>query len=104
MAITLGRLGALSAPAGNDIISVSKTRESDVIDISNRSNAGSNSFYRVYRAGFTTETWEIECHDATNILTAIEANPASGLTPYSVSENIGVDGAVTFTITCRSNG
>ena len=101
MAITLGRSGGLTPPFGTDIISVTKTEEAETIDVSNRTNTTGG--YRVFQAGFTSETWEVECHDATGLITELENNSrTSGYTVMGVSENIGIDGAVTFTVTLRS--
>jgi hypothetical protein len=103
MAITLGRSGSLSPGFGTDIISVTKTEEAETIDVSNRSN--SSGGYRVFEAGFTSETFEVECHDATGVISELEnSSGGSGFTVMGVSENIGIDGAVTFTITLRSLG
>jgi hypothetical protein len=105
MAITLGK-DATGAPAfGDGIISATFTEECEVIDVSNRDNVGgtsSNPGYRANRAGFKTQTWEIECHDPTGLITALESNTAtSGFLVMGVTENIGVDGAITFTVTAR---
>ena len=100
MAVPLGRSGSLSAPYGGNIISVTKTVESEAVDISNRSNTSAG--YRVSRAGFKAVTWEIECHDPGTAMTdLLDANADNGATVTSVTENISVDGAVTFTITVR---
>ncbi len=102
MAITLGRDGALSPSFGTDIISVSKTSESEQIDVSNRTNSTGN--YRVFLSGFTNETWEVECHDATGLITEIGNDTSSGYTVTNVTENINLDGPVTFTVTIRNTG
>jgi len=109
MAITLGRSGSLNPTFGagstsvTDIISVTKTEEAETIDVSNRSNTSGG--YRVFQAGFTSETFEVECHDATGLISELETTSGtSGLTVMGVSENIGIDGAVTFTVTLRSLG
>jgi hypothetical protein len=45
--------------------------------------------------------WEIECHDATGLVTSLTTNAASGFTVMSVTENVSIDGAVTYTVTAR---
>jgi hypothetical protein len=102
MAIALGKDGG-APPFGTDIISATYTEECEVIDITNRGNEGGASGaagYRAYAAGFTTKTWEIECHDASGLVTSL-ANNNSGFQVMSVTENISIDGAVTFTVTAR---
>jgi hypothetical protein len=103
MAITLGKDGT-APPFGTDVISATYTEESEVIDVTNRTNKGGtsgNPGYRAYKAGLTSKLWEIECHDASGLITALEQNAASGFTVMGVTENIGIDGAVTFTVTAR---
>lgn len=100
MAVTLGRSGSLSAPYGGNIINVTKTVESEAVDVSNRSNTTGG--YKVSQAGFKSVTWEIECHDPGVAMTdLLDANADNGATVMSVTENINVDGAVTFTITVK---
>jgi hypothetical protein len=54
------------------------------------------------KAGFVTKTWEIECHDPDGLLTSLNAAGTSGsFTVMSVSENIGIDGAVTYSVTLK---
>lgn len=105
MAITLGKASA-APPFGNDVISATYTEEVEVIDVSNRANVGTGTVgYRAFDAGFTSRTWEIECHDATGVLAALGSNTAtSDFVVMGVTENIGIDGAVTFTITAREGG
>lgn len=104
MAISLGKDGS-APPFGDGIISASYTEEQEVIDVTNRSNCGGsagNPGYKANMAGFTTKTWEIECHDPNSVITSLEAQCAAGqFSVMSVTENIGVDGAVTFTITAK---
>lgn len=102
MAIALGKDGS-APPFGTDIINATYTEECEVVDVTNRSNCGGSAGdpgYRAYKAGFTTKTWEIECHDATGLIASLEAN-GSSFQVMSVTENIGIDGAVTFSVTCR---
>lgn len=105
MAIALGKDGS-APPFGADVISATYTEECETIDVSNRSNVGGtsgNPGYRTYQAGFTTKTWEIECHSVTGVISSLESN-GSSFQVMSVSENIGIDGAVTFTVTCKELG
>ena len=104
MAIALGKDGS-APPFGTDVISATYTEETEVIDVTNRTNKGgttSNPGYRAYMAGLTSKTWEIECHDPTGLITALESNgPTSSFIVMGVTENISIDGAVTFTVTAR---
>ncbi len=100
MAVTLGRSGSLSAPYGTNIINVTKTTESEAVDVSNRTNTSGG--YKVSQAGFKSVTWEIECHNPGAAMTdLLDANADNSVTVMSVTENINVDGAVTYTITAK---
>lgn len=100
MAITLGRNGTLTAPYGSNIINITKTVETEAVDISNRSNTSGG--YKVSAAGFKNVTWEVECHDPGTAMTdLLDANADGSVTVTNVTENIGVDGAVTYTITAK---
>ena len=100
MAVTLGRNGSLSAPYGSNIINITKTVETEAVDVSNRSNTAGG--YKVSQAGFKSVTWEIECHDPGVAMTDLmDANTDGGVTVTNVTENINVDGAVTYTITAK---
>jgi hypothetical protein len=103
MAITLGKDVSTEPPFGAGVISATYTEEAETIDISNRSNVGDNvgPGKKVAAVGFTTKTWEIECHDPTGLITALEANATTGWSVMSVSENIGIDGAVTYNVTAK---
>lgn len=105
MAITLGKDGD-TPPFGTDIISATYTEEAEVIDISNRSNIGTGAIgYRQFKTGFMSKQWEIECHDATGVIANLTSNTAtSDFIVMGVTENIGIDGAITFTITAREGG
>jgi len=107
MAIKLGKDGD-APPFGTDVISATYTEEAESIDITNRTNDGGSTGapgYRCYDAGFVTKTWEIECHDATGLVTALETNTATDdFIVMSVTENVSIDGAVTYTVTCREGG
>lgn len=104
MAITLGK-DSTGAPFGAGIISATFTQECETIDISNRTNIGGTSGApgkKAFKAGFVTKTWEIECHDPAGLITSLEAAGTSGsFSVMSVTENIGVDGAVTYNVTAK---
>lgn len=104
MAITLGKDQSDAPPfGGSGIISASYTQECEVVDITNRGNMGGSSGgpgYKQNKAGFTSKTWEIETHDGSGLVTALEA-AGTGFTVMSVTENIGIDGAITFTVTAK---
>jgi hypothetical protein len=105
MAITLGKDAASSPPFGEGIISATFTEECETVDISNRSNVGGSAGApgrRVSRAGFVTKTWEIECHDPDGLIASLTAAGTAGsFSIMSVTENIGVDGAVTYNVTAK---
>jgi hypothetical protein len=104
MAISLGK-DASAPPFGEGIISATFTEECETVDISNRSNIGGSAGApgrRVSKAGFTTKTWEIECHDPDGLITSLTtAGTAGSFSIMSVSENIGIDGAVTYNVTAK---
>ncbi len=104
MSITLGK-DASAPPFGEGIISATFTEECETVDISNRSNVGGSAGApgrRVSRAGFVTKTWEIECHDPDGLITSLTAAGTAGsFSIMSVSENIGIDGAVTYNVTAK---
>jgi hypothetical protein len=106
MAITLGKAGTGVPAVATEIISATYTEEAEQIEVSNRSNIGTGAVgHRKYRTGFVSKTWEIECHDATGVVAKLESNTAtSSFIVTNVSENIGLDGAVTFTVTAREGG
>lgn len=105
MAITLGKDSTSSVPFGVGIINATYTEEQEQIDITNRDNVGGATGgpgYRKYAAGFTSKTWEIECHDATGLIDKLQTNTGTnGWILLGITENIGVDGAVTYTVTAR---
>jgi hypothetical protein len=107
MPIALGKVGE-APPFGTDVISATYTTEVEAVDVTNRSNAGGTGTapgFREHLAGFESRTWEIECHDATGLVTALNSNTAtSSYIVMSVTENISIDGAVTYTVTCREGG
>jgi len=97
MAITLGRNAATAPPIGGNIISAVYTSECETIDISDRTTGQ----YRATAAGFTTESWEIECHDPDGLIAELESVETSGWQVMSVTENITLDGAVTYQVTLK---
>lgn len=108
MAKVLGKDGAGAVPFGVDIISATFTEECEVVDVTNRSNmSGStgNPGYRAFDSGLKSELWEIECHDASGLITALETNSAtSNFLVMGVTENASIDGAITYTVSCRRGG
>lgn len=104
MGIELGKDGS-APPFGTDVISATYTEECETVDVTNRTNCGGttdNPGYRAYKAGLVTKMWEIECHDPTGLTSAIESNTAtSGFIVMGVTENVSIDGAVTYTVTAR---
>lgn len=100
MAIVLGKDGA-APPFGTGIISVTKTEECETIDITNRANAGGGAGRKSFLAGFVTRTFEVECHDATGVIASLEQAAPTGFTVMSVTENIGIDGAITFSLSIK---
>lgn len=100
MAIALGKDGS-APPFGAGIISATFTEECETIDITNRANAGGGAGRKAFLAGYVTRTWEVECHDAAGVITSLEAAAPTGYTVMSVTENIGIDGAITFSLTIK---
>jgi hypothetical protein len=100
MAIALGKDGT-APPFGAGIISATFTEECETIDITNRGNAGSGAGRKAFLAGYVTRTWEVECHSATGVITSLEAAAPTGYTVMSVSENIAIDGAITFSLSIK---
>jgi hypothetical protein len=99
MAITLGRNAGTAPPVGGNIISASYSEECDTIDASDRSS--SSDGYKNILTGFTSKTWEVECHDPDALITGLETVQTSGWQVLNVSENITLDGAVTFTVSLK---
>lgn len=104
MAITLGKEG-IAPPFGVDVISATFTEECEAVDVTNRTNAGGTSGvpgHRAFDAGFKTQLWEIECHDPTGLIAALETNVlTSNFMVTSVTENAAIDGPVTYTVSAR---
>ena len=101
MAITLGKDASASIPFGEGIISATFTEECETIDISHRGNVGAGVGRKVFAAGYTTKTWEIECLDADSVIASLELANPTGFTVMSVSESIGIDGAVTYSLSLK---
>ena len=101
MAVTLGRAGGV--PTGlsscTGVIDVNWTREVEAVDITHRGVSTSPAF-RQATGGFASETMEVECLDATAVMTALH-QAGSGYTVVGVVENQPLDGAITFTVTAR---
>jgi hypothetical protein len=104
MAISLGK-DSSAPPVGEGIISATFTEECETIDISNRSNIGGSAGApgrKVSKAGFVTRTWEIECHDPDGLISSLNAAGTSGsYSVMSVSENVSVEGAVTYSVSLK---
>jgi len=107
MAITLGSQPASAPPFVSTfcegIISATYTQECETIDISNRANVGGTAGApgrKVAKAGFLTKTWEIECHDPDGLATSLAAAGTSW-SIVSITENIPIDGAVTYSVSVK---
>jgi len=104
MAITLGKDATSHvAPFGTGIISATFTQECETVDISNRINIGGSAGApgkKVAKAGFITKTWEIECHDPAGLISSLESAGVS-YSVMSITENIGIDGAITYNVTAK---
>lgn len=103
MAISLGKDGT-APPKGAGVISATYTEECEVVDVTNRDNEGGSAGvagHRAYKAGFKTKMWEVECHNPTGLITSLTANTPGSFEVMSVSENISIDGAVTYTVSLR---
>jgi hypothetical protein len=103
MAVTLGRDGG--APTGGNgatgVLNVTWNQEVTAIDVTHRGLVNSSGIsYKAATGGFVTRTAEIECLDATAVMTSL-ASAGSGYTVLTVSENRPLDGPVTFTLTAK---
>jgi len=85
------------------VISVNWTDEVESVDITHRGSAtGVDSAYRVATGGFLSRTIEIECLDASTVMTALATGPnAEGFQVMGVTENQPLDGPVTYNVTVR---
>ena len=106
MAITLGKNASAPPAIATEIISATYTEEAEQIEVSNRSNIGTGAVgHRVYRTGFKSKLWEIECHDATGVMAKLQSNTAtSNFVVMSCVESGSIDGALVFTVTAREGG
>ena len=103
MAVTLGRDGG--APTGGNgatgVINVTWNQEVTAVDVTHRGLVNASGIsYKAATGGFVTRTAEIECLDATAVMTSL-ASAGSGYTVLNVSENRPLDGPVTFTLTAK---
>ena len=103
MAVTLGRDGG--APTGGNgatgVTNITWNQEVTAIDVTHRGLVNASGIsYKAATGGFVTRTAEIECLDATAVMTSL-ASAGSGYTVLTVSENRPLDGPVTFTLTAK---
>ena len=103
MAVSLGRDGG--APTGGNgatgVLNVTWNQEVTAIDVTHRGLVNASGIsYKAATGGFVTRTAEIECLDATAVMTSL-ASAGSGYTVLTVSENRPLDGPVTFTLTAK---
>ena len=103
MAITLGRAGG--TPTGSNgatgIISVTWTQEAEAVDVTHRGLVGATGIaYKASTGGFITNTAQIECLDATAVISSL-ASAGTGFIVTNVVENQPLDGPVTFTLTAK---
>ena len=103
MAVSLGRDGG--APTGGNgatgVLNVTWNQEVTAVDVSHRGLVNASGIsYKAATGGFVTRTAEIECLDATAVMTSL-ASAGSGYTVTNVSENRPLDGPVTFTLTAK---
>lgn len=103
MAVTLGRDGG--APTGGNgatgIVNVTWNQEVTAIDVTHRGLVNASGIsYKAATGGFVTRTAEIECLDATAVMSSL-AGAGTGYIVTNVSENRPLDGPVTFTLTAK---
>ena len=103
MAVTLGRDGG--APTGGNgatgIVNVTWNQEVTAVDVTHRGLVNASGIsYKAATGGFVTRTAEIECLDATAVMSSL-AGAGTGYIVTNVSENRPLDGPVTFTITAK---
>ena len=103
MAVSLGRDGG-SPTGGNGatgIVNVTWNQEVTAIDVTHRGLVNASGIsYKAATGGFVTRTAEIECLDATAVMTSL-AGAGTGYIVTNVSENRPLDGPVTFTLTAK---
>ena len=103
MAVTLGRDGG--APTGGNgatgVLNVTWNQEATAIDVTHRGLVNASGIsYKASTGGFVTRTAEIECLDATAVISSL-AGAGTGYIVTNVSENRPLDGPVTFTLTAK---
>ena len=103
MAVSLGRDGG--APTGGNgatgIVNVTWNQEVTAVDVTHRGLVNASGIsYKAATGGFVTRTAEIECLDATAVMTSL-AGAGTGYIVTNVSENRPLDGPVTFTLTAK---
>ena len=103
MAVTLGRDGG--APTGGNgatgIVNVTWNQEVTAVDVTHRGLVNASGIsYKAATGGFVTRTAEIECLDATAVMSSL-AGAGTGYIVTNVSENRPLDGPVTFTLTAK---
>ena len=103
MAISLGKNGTTPA-FGDGIISVSVSTEAELVDTTNRTNAGSGLGYKSQQVGFTSTTFEVECHDGSAAYTELTTDTQTGFSVVGVTENAAVDGVKTYTVSIKKMG
>jgi len=98
-----GASGVLSLDVGvTGVISVNWTDEVESVDITHRGSAtGVSSAFRVATGGFLARTIEIECLDASVVMSHLATGPTEGYQVMSVTENQPLDGPVTYNVTVR---
>ena len=103
MAVSLGRDGG--APTGGNgatgIVNVTWNQEVTAVDVTHRGLVNASGIsYKAATGGFVTRTAEIECLDATAVMSSL-AGAGTGYIVTNVSENRPLDGPVTFTLTAK---
>jgi hypothetical protein len=103
MSVTLGRDGG--TPTGGNgatgVLSVTWNQEATAIDVTHRGLVNASGIsYKAATGGFITRTAEIECLDATAVISSL-AGAGTGYIVTNVSENRPLDGPVTFTLTAK---
>lgn len=103
MAVALGRDGG--TPTGGNgatgVLNVTWNQEVTAIDVSHRGLVNASGIsYKAATGGFVTRTAEIECLDATAVMTSL-ASAGTGYIVTNVSETRPLDGPVTFTLTAK---
>ena len=103
MAVSLGRDGG-SPTGGNGatgIVNVTWNQEVTAVDVTHRGLVNASGIsYKAATGGFVTRTAEIECLDATAVMSSL-AGAGTGYIVTNVSENRPLDGPVTFTLTAK---